>query len=67
MYCGQAIRMEAVCTQAAELPHQLLLVYIDATSVWKHVQPWQQILGFFARTQHPQAWQSPMYQFTARQ
>lgn len=66
-YCGQAIRMEAVRTQAAELPHQPLLAYMDATSVRKHVQPWQQILGFFARTQHPQAWQSPAYQFTARQ
>ncbi|KAH3517681.1 hypothetical protein KXV93_006505 [Aspergillus fumigatus] len=32
-YCRQAIRMEAV----------------HATSVRKHVQPWQQILGFFAR------------------
>ncbi|KAH3277027.1 hypothetical protein KXV19_006590 [Aspergillus fumigatus] len=66
-YCGQAIRIEAVRTQAAELPHQPLLAYMDATSVRKHVQPWQQILGFFARTQHPQAWQSPAYQFTARQ
>ncbi|KAH1303883.1 hypothetical protein KXX47_008497, partial [Aspergillus fumigatus] len=62
-----AIYMEAVCTQAAELPHQPLLAYMDATSVWKHVQLWQQILGFFARMQHPQAWQSPVYQFTAWQ
>lgn len=66
-YCGQAIHIEAVRTQAAELPHQPLLAYIDATSMQKHVQPWQQILGFFTRTQHPQAWQSPTYQFTARQ
>lgn len=66
-YCGQAIRIEAVHTQAAELPHQPLLAYIDTTSVQKHMQPWQQILGFFAHTQHPQAWQSPAYQFTARQ
>lgn len=47
MYCRQAIHMEAVCMQAAELLHQLLLAYIDMTSVRKHVQPWQQILGFF--------------------
>ena len=53
MHCGQAIRMEAVRTQAGELPHQPLLAYMDANSVRKHVQPWQQMLGFFARTQHP--------------
>ncbi|KAG2420420.1 hypothetical protein HFD88_000032 [Aspergillus terreus] len=46
---------------------QPLLAYIDANSVRKHVQPWQQILEFFARTQHPQAWKCPAYQFTARQ
>ncbi|KAG2420418.1 hypothetical protein HFD88_005219 [Aspergillus terreus] len=50
-----AIRIETVRTQAGELPHQPLLAYIDANSVRKHVQPWQQMLGFFARTQHPQA------------
>lgn len=60
-YCRQVIHMEVVRTQAAELPHQPLLAYIDVTSMQKHMQPWQQILGFFMHTQHPQAWQSPMY------
>ncbi|KAG2419179.1 hypothetical protein HFD88_002286 [Aspergillus terreus] len=50
------IYIEAVRTQAGELPHQPLLAYMDANSVRKHVQPWQQMLGFFARTQHLQAW-----------
>ncbi|KAI9034716.1 uncharacterized protein KD926_006877, partial [Aspergillus affinis] len=65
--CGQAIRMEAVRTQAGELPYHPLIAYMDENSVQKHVQPWQQIVGFFARTQQPHDWVSPVYQFTARQ
>ncbi|KAF9882558.1 hypothetical protein FE257_007183, partial [Aspergillus nanangensis] len=66
-HCGAAIRMEAVRTQANQLPYQPLLPYMDETSIQKHVQPWQQILAFIARTQQPHDWGSPAYDFTPRQ
>ncbi|PYH28097.1 putative telomere-associated RecQ helicase, partial [Aspergillus neoniger CBS 115656] len=66
-HCGSTIRLEAVRTQANELPHRALLGYMDAQSIRKHVIPWQQMLAFFARTQQPHGWRSPPYAFTARQ
>ncbi|KAF9882584.1 hypothetical protein FE257_006232, partial [Aspergillus nanangensis] len=66
-HCGAAIRMEAVRTQAGQLPYQPLLAYMDESSVQKHVQPWQQVLAFIARTQQPHDWGSPAYDFTPRQ
>lgn len=66
-HCGSAIRMEAVRTRQKELPYHPLLAYMDEESIQRHVYPWQQQLAFFARTQLPQDWQSPAYDFTARQ
>ncbi|RAQ58266.1 hypothetical protein COH20_007739 [Aspergillus flavus] len=40
---------------------------MDANSVSKHVQPWQQIFPFIARTQAPHTWKSPPYGMTPRQ
>ncbi|KAF9882715.1 hypothetical protein FE257_005499, partial [Aspergillus nanangensis] len=62
-----AIRMEAVRTQTDQLPYKLLLPYIDAAAVEKHVRLWQRILAFIARTQQPHTWRSPTYAFTPRQ
>ena len=66
-HCGSAIRMEAVRTQQKELPYHPLLAYMDEESIQRHVYPWQQVLTFFARTQAPHDWRSPVYDFTARQ
>ncbi|KAF9890012.1 hypothetical protein FE257_006692 [Aspergillus nanangensis] len=66
-YCGAAIRMEAVRNQAGRLPYQPLMAYLDGDDIQKHIQPWQQVLAFIARTQHPQDWAYPQYDLTARQ
>jgi hypothetical protein len=44
-----------------------LLEYMDADSVAKHLQPWQQILAFIALTQVPHTEKSPPYGMTPRQ
>ncbi|EAW15375.1 uncharacterized protein NFIA_046900, partial [Aspergillus fischeri NRRL 181] len=66
-HCGQAIRVEAVRSEKGQTPHRPLLAYIDEAVIKKHVQPWQQILAFIARTQAPHDWASPRYGMTARQ
>lgn len=43
------------------------MAYIDAASIQKHAEPWQQVLVFFARTQAPNDWTTPEYEFTPRQ
>jgi hypothetical protein len=66
-HCGQAIRVEAVRSEKGQTPHRPLLAYMDEAAIKKHVQPWQQILAFIARTQAPHNWTSPKYGMTARQ
>ncbi|BCR90122.1 uncharacterized protein ACHE_60008A [Aspergillus chevalieri] len=73
--CGTGICMEAARTEAGQTPYRPLQAYMDETSVQKHVQAWQQVLGFIARTQATQAGQGmqewcgplPVYGMTARQ
>ncbi|KAF7174589.1 hypothetical protein CNMCM5623_008049 [Aspergillus felis] len=65
--CSQAIRVEAVRSEKGQTPHRPLLAYMDEAAIKKHVQPWQQILAFIARTQAPHDWASPRYGMTARQ
>jgi hypothetical protein len=52
--CGAGIRVEASRTEASQTPHQPLQAYMDEASIQKHVQPWQQVLAFIARTQAAQ-------------
>ncbi|KAH2514652.1 hypothetical protein KXW40_007178, partial [Aspergillus fumigatus] len=66
-HCGQAIRVEAVRSEKGQTPHQPLLAYIDEAAIQKHMQPWQQILAFIARTQAPHDWASPPYGMTTWQ
>ncbi|KAE8383989.1 hypothetical protein BDV23DRAFT_189672 [Aspergillus alliaceus] len=66
-HTGQAIRIEAVRSEKSQTPYRPLLAYMDADSVAKHVQPWQQILAFIARTQVPRTEKSPPYGMTPRQ
>jgi hypothetical protein len=66
-HCGQAIQVEAVRSEKGQTPHRPLLAYMDEAAIKKHVQPWQQILAFIARTQAPHNWTSPKYRMTARQ
>jgi hypothetical protein len=65
--CGQAIRVEAVRSEKGQTPHRPLLAYMDEAAIRKHVQPWQQILVFIARTQDPHDWTSPKYGMTTQQ
>ncbi|RHZ43061.1 uncharacterized protein CDV56_100768 [Aspergillus thermomutatus] len=65
--CGQAIRVEAVRSEKGQTPYRPLLAYMNKATIKKHVQPWQQILAFIARTQAPHDWASPKYGMTARQ
>jgi hypothetical protein len=49
--CGAGIRVEAARMEAGQTPYQPLQAYMDEASIQKHVQPWQQVLAFIARTQ----------------
>ncbi|CEL10297.1 hypothetical protein ASPCAL13418 [Aspergillus calidoustus] len=53
--CGAGIRVEAARTEAGQTPYKPLQAYMDEASIEKHVQPWQQVLAFIARTQAAQA------------
>ncbi|KAE8332500.1 hypothetical protein BDV39DRAFT_107535 [Aspergillus sergii] len=66
-HTGQAIRVEAVRSEKGQTLYRPLQAYMDADSVAKHVQPWQQILAFIALTQAPHTWKSPPYGTTPRQ
>lgn len=66
-HCGHFARVEAARTEQHESPFTPLLAYMDEANIQLHAEPWQRILVFFARTQQPHDWQSPRYQFTARQ
>ena len=64
---GQMIRAEAARLEKDEIPHKPLLAYMDEEQIQRHVEPWQQILMFFARTQVAHDWRSPRYCFKKRQ
>lgn len=64
---GHLNRVEAHRTDFQSMPHQPLQAYMDEESIIRHIQPWQQILMFFARTQVAHEWTSPVYRFTTRQ
>lgn len=66
-HTGQAIRIEAVRSEKGQTPYRPLLAYMDPDSVVKHMQPWQQILAFIARTQVPRTEKHPPYGMTPRQ
>ncbi|KAB8226794.1 uncharacterized protein BDW43DRAFT_305076 [Aspergillus alliaceus] len=66
-HSGQAICIEAVRSETGQTPYRPLQVYMDAESIVKHVQPWQQIVAFIARTQATHTWKSPSYSMTPRQ
>ena len=59
--------MEAVRSEKGQTPYRPLQAYLDTDSVAKHVQPWQQIVAFIARTQVSQAGKHPAYGMTPRQ
>ncbi|KAJ5162549.1 hypothetical protein N7492_007941 [Penicillium capsulatum] len=65
--CGHLLRIDIARTMKDESPHSPLLAYLNAAGIQKHVEPWQQILMFFARTQVNHNWRSPEYKFTPRQ
>ncbi|KAJ5602289.1 hypothetical protein N7510_011823 [Penicillium lagena] len=64
---GHLIRVEAARTEKDQSPHEPLQAYMDEEQIQRHVEPWQQILMFFARTQVEHDWPSPPYRFTPRQ
>ncbi|KAE8371008.1 hypothetical protein BDV26DRAFT_299200 [Aspergillus bertholletiae] len=66
-HTGQAIRVEAVRSEKGQTPYRPLQAYMDADNVVKHVQPWQQIVVFIARTQLAQEGKRPVYRITPRQ
>jgi hypothetical protein len=47
---GHLIRVEAVRTEKQQNPYQPLQAYMNEENIVRHVEPWQQILMFFART-----------------
>lgn len=68
--CGHLIRTEVVRTESGQSPHQPLQAYLDPETISKHISPWQQMVAFFARTQHPTeaSYEAfPFYRFNKRQ
>jgi superfamily II DNA or RNA helicase len=65
--CGHLIRIEAARTDEHQSPYQPLQAYMDMDNIGRHVEPWQRILMFFARTQQPHEWSSPRYRLMPRQ
>jgi hypothetical protein len=49
--CGHLLRIDVARTMKDESPHKPLLAYLDTTTIKRHVQPWQEIMMFFARRQ----------------
>lgn len=64
---GHILRIEIARTKQAESPHDPLMAYMRDVDIHRHVEPWQRILMFFARTQVDHEWESPSYEFTERQ
>ncbi|OQE33769.1 hypothetical protein PENCOP_c045G01210, partial [Penicillium coprophilum] len=48
--CGHLARTKAARTEQHESPFTPLLAYMDEANIQRHVEPWQRILVFFART-----------------
>lgn len=59
--CGHLIRVEVVRTEVDQAPHTPLQAYMDLETITRHIAPWQQIVCFFARTQHPAEPSYPAY------
>ncbi|KAL4777898.1 hypothetical protein BJX76DRAFT_344672, partial [Aspergillus varians] len=68
-HCGHAIRIKAVRTKTSQTLYCLLMAYMNPNQIQKHIQLWQQVLGFIARMQTDWAWQGekPVYGMIARQ
>jgi hypothetical protein len=65
---GHLLRIKAARTNMHSIPSKLLQVYIHkGTELERHIEPYQRILMFFARTQVPHKWDSPVYWFKYRQ
>ncbi|KAL4777938.1 hypothetical protein BJX76DRAFT_344568, partial [Aspergillus varians] len=68
-HCGHAICIKVVRTKTSQTPYRPLMAYMNPDQIQKHIQPWQQVLGFIACMQTDRAWQGekPVYGMTARQ
>ncbi len=68
-HCRHVIRIKTVRTETSQTPHRPLMVYMNPEQIQKHIQPWQQVLGFITRTQTDWPWkgQKPEYGITAQQ
>ena len=65
---GNLLRIEAARTDIQSIPSKPLQAYMhESTELERHVEPYQRILMFFARTQAPHKWNSPIYRFKRRQ
>lgn len=54
-------------TRRHQTRYQPLQPYMDASTLAKYSQPWKQVIIFFVRAQIEHEWDSPVYEFTARQ
>lgn len=64
---GHFLRIEAARTDMHTIPSKPLQAYMhDSTELERHVEPYQRVLMFFARTQAPHVWHSPGYRFSRR-
>ena len=64
---GVSVRLEAIRTEKHQTRYQPLQPYQDEGAIKDRVQPWKQVLMFFARTQREHDWRSPEYRFTRGQ
>ena len=68
--CGHLIWVEAVRTELGQTPFRPLQAYMKPEAVTEYLVPWQQIITFFARTQHPTEpshVEYPIYRFNCPQ
>ncbi|KAJ6126132.1 hypothetical protein N7471_010625 [Penicillium samsonianum] len=64
----EKVRCEAARTDMQSNHAKPLQAYMhESTELERHVEPYQRILMFFARTQAPHEWNSPIYRFKRRQ
>jgi len=65
---GHLLRIEAARTDMQSIPSKPLQAYMhEHAELERHVEPYQRVLMFFARTQVPHEWESPAYRFNRRQ
>src|SRR3569623_501071 len=66
-HAGENLQFEAARTEKNAMPRRPLQPYMKADNIQRHGEPVQKLMMFFARTQCPHDWVSPVYRLNRRQ